>query len=251
MAQINTSADAEALYKAMKGFGTDEKAICGTFARIPDPIVMKSVRQTYSQKYRKDLLSDLAGETSGYFGETCEAVVRGPLEQDAHQLNDAIKGAGTKEDVLNDILLGRSNADMHAIKNEYQRVYRRSLEQDLKGDLSAKTEQLFVMVVAARRAEESAPVMPQNVEHDVSEVHRATSGSKLGTDQTTVCQMFATRSDGQLRAISQAFQHKYHTSLMKVIEKEFTGHMEDALMRMLSVAEDRAMADAQVGPSQT
>ena len=190
--------------------------------------------------------SDSASETSSYFGEACEAVVRGPLEQDVYQLNDAMKGAGTKEAVLNDVLLGRSNADMRAIKNEYQRVYRRSLEQDLRGDLSVKTETLFVMVVAANRAEESAPVIPQAIEHDISQLWAATEGTKFGTDQMTVCQIFATRSDGQLRAISHAFQAKYHKSLMKTVESEFSGHMEGALMRMLGVAEDRAMADAVV-----
>lgn len=230
----------------MKGFGTDEKLLCQILGHIPDPLIMKNVRQTYSQRFRKDLLAAVASETNGYFGETCEAVVRGPLEQDVHNLNDAIKGAGTKESVLNDVLLGRSNADMHAIKNEYQRVIRRSLEQDVRGDLSAKTETLFVMVLAANRAEESAPVIPQSIEHDITQLHHATEGQKLGTDQATVCQIFASRSDGQLRAISHAFQQKYHKSLMKTVEGEFSGHMEDALMRMLGVAEDRAMADAVV-----
>lgn len=229
----------------MKGFGTDEKLLCQVLGHIPDPVIMKNVRQTYTQRFRKDLLAAVASETSGYFGETCEAVVRGPLEQDVHNLYDALKGAGTKESVMNDVLLGRSNADMRAIKNEYHRVHHRSLEQDVKGDLSAKTETLFVMVLAANRAEDSAPVIPQSIEHDITQLHQATAG-QMGTDQITVCQMFASRSDGQLRAISHAFQQKYHKPLMKTIEGEFSGHMEDALMRMLGVAEDRAMADAEV-----
>lgn len=228
----------------MKGFGTDEKALCRVLGRIPDPVVMKSVRQAYRQRIGKDLLSDIAKETSSYFGETCEAVVRGPLEQDCHQLHDAIHGAGTKESVLNDVLLGRSNADIRAIKNEYQRLFRRSLESDVKGDLSAKTESLFMMVLAATRAEESSPVYPQNTDRDVSDLYSAFRG--VGVDQVTVCKMFSSRSDGQLRAISHAYQQKYHKSLVKTVESEFSGHMENALIRMLGVAEDRAMADAQV-----
>ena len=188
----------------MKGFGTDEKLLCQVLGRIPDPVIMKNVRQTYQQRLRKDLVQDIDKETGGYFGEACVAVARGPLEQDCYNLHDALKGAGTKEAVLDDVLLGRSNADMRAIKQEYQRIFRRSLEQDVKDDLSAKTEQLF-----------------------------------------------ATRSDGQLRAISQAFQQRYHKPLMNVIESNFSGHMEDALMRMLGVAEDKAMADAKVDLSCT
>merc|ERR1712230_337207 len=63
--------------------------------------------------------------------------------------HEAIKGLGTKESVLNDVLLGRSNADMRAIKQAYQETYRRALETDVKGDLSMKTERLFSMVMAA------------------------------------------------------------------------------------------------------
>lgn len=229
----------------MKGFGTDEKGLIAVLGRIPDPLIMANVRRTYNQRFMKDLLKEVGSETSGYFGETCEAIVRGPLEQDAYVLNDALKGAGTKESALNDVLLGRSNADMRAIKAEYQRIYRRSLEADVKGDLSMKTETLFVMVLAANRAEDSAPVIPQQIDADVTELHRATVGVKLGADQVTVCQIFSSRSDGQLRAISHAYQQKYREPLDKIIKKEFSGHMEDALLRMLHVGEDRAMADAQ------
>lgn len=129
----------------MQGFGTDEKLLGRTLAHIPDPLIMRNVRQTYSQRFMKDLLNAVDSETSGYFGETCKAIIRGPLEQDVHRLNDALMGAGTKENVLNDVLLGRSNADMQAIKHEYQRVYHGSLEAEVKGDLSGKTETLFMM----------------------------------------------------------------------------------------------------------
>jgi annexin A7/11 len=56
----------------------------------------------------------------------------------------------------------------------------------LKSDLSAKTERLFDMVVAARRNEESAPVNPQQVDMNVNDLYKATEG-KMGTDELQVC----------------------------------------------------------------
>jgi annexin A7/11 len=132
---------------------------------------------------------------------------------------------------------------MRAIKQAYQTTFGRSMEADVKGDLSMKTERLFGMVMAVNRAEESTPIILQNLECDCSELHRATEG-KVGTDQITVCNILSTRSDGQIRAIAQHYQQKYHIALVDVVKKEFSGHMEDALLLMTNRALDRAMTDA-------
>jgi annexin A7/11 len=245
VAPMDMSRQADDLRKAMKGFGTDEKALIAILAPM-DPLQAAGVRQAFAQRHRRDLIKDIESETSGYFRDGLVAMVRGPLEQDVLNANKAIKGFGTKESILNDVLLGRSNADMNAIKAHYHHVYKKSLESDVKGDLSLKTERLFDMVIAARRNEESSPVIPQQVEADVSELYRATEGSKIGCDQVAVCAILTQRSDGQLRAISQAYRQKYHRELAEVLKSNFSGHMEDALLYILLNAEDRAKHDAQL-----
>lgn len=241
-AQGDASRDADALRSAMKGFGTDEQVLIRILTK-PDPLQMGLLRNTYNQRHRRDLEKDIKSETSKYFQETLVGLVQGPLMHDVHTLNGAIKGLGTKESMLNDVLLNRSNADLRAIKQAYHQTFRKTLESDVKGDLSAKTETLFDMVMSATRSEESAPVNPQELEHDCSELHRAMDG-RVGTDQIAVCSILAKRSDGQLRAIAHHWQQKYHSSLEKVIESEFSGHMKDALLLIVQRAGDRAMSDA-------
>lgn len=230
------------LRAAMKGFGTDENALIHVLAKL-NPLDVNSVKAAYRAQHHRDLLDDVHKETSGYFREGLEAIIRGPLDQDCHVLYNAIKGAGTKESALNDVLLGRSNADMNAIKQHYQHKYKRSLESDVKGDLSMKTERLFDMVLSARRNEESTQVIPQQIDADVHEIYRATEG-RAGTDQLMVCQIMAQRSNGQIRAITQAYQQKYHKSLQDVFKREFSGHMKDALVYMATAGEDPAKNDA-------
>lgn len=233
---------AEGLRKAMKGFGTDEKALIAILSK-PNPIEMETLRTTFERRFMKKLLQEIDKETSGYFQYGLQALVRGPLMQDVFVLNEGIKGMGTKETFLNDVLLGRSNADMHAIKQAYQDTYKRSLEADLRGDLSMKTEQLFMMVTAARRDEDSAPVIAQQIDAWVTELHGATAG-RIGKDSATVCAIFCNRNDAQLRAINQAYEAKYGKQLEKVIASEFSGHMEEALLLQLARAVDRARSDA-------
>lgn len=233
---------ADALRSAMKGFGTNEDQLIRTLAPL-GPLEVASTKAAFQQKHRRDLMKDVHSETSGYFREGLEAIIRGPLDQDCHTLYESIKGVGTKESAMNEVLLCRSNADLNAIKTHYHHVYKRSVESDVKGDLSAKTERLFDMVMAARRTEESAPIHPQQVDADVSELYHATEG-KTGTDQIAVCSILTSRSNGQIRAISQAFQHKYQRALGAVLASEFSGHMQDALLYILQHCEDPAKHDA-------
>jgi len=226
----------------MKGFGTDEKALIRILAP-KDPLQINVLRQTYNHRFGKILEKEVAGETSGWFEQGLRAIIRGPLNQDVHLLHEALSGPGTKEIVLNDVLLARSNADMRAIKEAYHATHRRSLENDVKADLSMKTERHFMMVLAANRTEETAPVIPQQIDQDVMELYKATEG-KVGTDELLVCSILTQRSDAQIRAIAQTYEAKFRRSLDHVIIKEFSGHMEKALLSQLRAGTDRAMRDA-------
>jgi annexin A7/11 len=107
---------------------------------------------------------------------------------------------------------------LRAVKDAYQRTYRTSLEADIKADLSMKTERHFLMVLAANRNEESAPVIPQQVDQDVMEIYKATEG-KVGTDELLVCSILSNRSDAQIRAIAHTYRQKFTRDLETVIKK--------------------------------
>jgi annexin A7/11 len=138
---------------------------------------------------------------------------------------------GTKEVILDDILIGRSNADINAIKEKYQQLFRRTLENDLKADLSAGTEQMYMMIAAARRAEDSHPVIPQEIEQAVTELQAGMGG-------------FASKNDAQIKAIAIAYEQRFRKSMDSVIKSAFSGHMEDALRLLLARATNRAQAEA-------
>ncbi|KAK4561513.1 hypothetical protein LTR86_004831 [Recurvomyces mirabilis] len=233
---------ADELRAAMKGFGTDEKVLVRVIGAL-GPLEINGVKAAFAAKHKRDLFKDIHSETSGNFRDGLEACLRGPLEQDCYELYESIKGMGTKESAMNDVLLGRTNADLNAIKQHYHHKYRRTVEADVKGDLSAKTERMFDMVMAARRNEESAPIIPQQIDADIQEIYRATEG-RAGTDQIVVCQILTSRSTGQLRAIATQYRQKYHRGLDEVIKSEFSGHMQIALCYIVTAAEDPAKHDA-------
>jgi len=234
--------DIEAVRKAMKGFGTDEKALIAVLAK-KDPLQMETIRTQYDQRMMRNMTGDLEKETSGYFAKGLVELSRGPLVSDCWNLKEATRGMGTKEVVLDDILIGRSNADMIAIKEKYQQLFKTTLEADLKADLSAATEQMYMMIIAARRAEDSHPVNPQEIEQAVTEL-QAGMGGFAGKNAPQVCQILTSKNDAQIKAIAQSYQQRFQKSLDSVIKSAFSGHMEDALRLLISRATNRAEAEA-------
>lgn len=227
---------------AMKGFGTNDKALIKALAKL-DPLQIAGLRQVYRSRIGRDLEKDITSETSGYYREGLLAIARGPLLEDVYCVQKAIRGVGTKETMLNDVLIGRSNADMRAIKSAYRQTLGKDMEAEVKGDLSMKTERHFMMIMAASRNEESTPVNPQQIDQDVNAFHDSTE-RKAGTDELKVCEMMTNRSDGQIRALAQQYQQRFQRPLDAVIRSEFSGHMKEALLLQFARATDRAMSDA-------
>lgn len=223
----------------MKGFGTDEKTLIRVLAN-KDPFQIEAIKSAYFRIFSRSLEKDVMSETSKWFQAGLVALIQGPLLHDCHLLYSAIDGPGTKEKVLNDVLLGRSNADIQAIKGKYQQTFGKSLESDVQGDLSMKTERHFMIVLGAQRAEDSAPLVPADIDRDVMDLYHATEG-KVGTDEMIVCSILSTRNDNQIRAINHTYEQKFKRRLEDVLRKEFSGHMEDALLFQLRHAIDKYM----------
>ena len=83
--------DAAKLYKAMKGFGTDETALIDILCRRTYS-QREEIAKCYKTSYGKDLLNNLIIETSGNFQRLLKSLLRSSVELQAHDLKDAIKG---------------------------------------------------------------------------------------------------------------------------------------------------------------
>lgn len=241
-AHIDVSHEVTAVRKAMQGFGTNEKALIAHLSK-KDPLQIDALRTQYDQRLMRSLIADLRSETSGYFQKGLVQLASGPLLADCIVLKDAMKGIGTREAAIDDVLVGRSNADIHAIKAAYQQMHHTSLENDLRSDLSAGTQQMYMMIVAARRAEDAVAVIPPQVDSDVTALHSAL-GNIVSKNSTQVCELLVSKNDAQLRAIAQAYQARFHKSLDAVLASKFSGHMEDVLRLLVARAVDRPLAEA-------
>lgn len=96
-----------------KGHGTNESLLITTLAKVPAHELV-NLNQSYKGMFGKDIIHAIHKETSGGFQKLLEALVKGSFVLDAEALRKAVKGLGTDEDVVIELLSARSNSDMYA-----------------------------------------------------------------------------------------------------------------------------------------
>ena len=98
--------DAEILRCAMKGKTKDQDKIIKLIT-IRTNEQRQKIKECYNSIYNSDLIKDLQKELSGHFEDVVVALFYTPVDYDCFQLRKAVKGLGTNEDALIEILATR------------------------------------------------------------------------------------------------------------------------------------------------
>ncbi|XP_068461469.1 annexin A3a [Clinocottus analis] len=157
---------------------------------------------------------------------------------DAVALRKAIEGLGTKEKTLIDILTHRSSAQRQLICEAYHGATGRTLVEDLEGDTSGDLEAVLVALATPPAA------------FDCHEVMRAMKGA--GTTDSILIEIFASRSNQQIKALTDVYLEETEKKLTLDLRKEVSGDFSDALLVLAegerdentTVDTEKAKADA-------
>uniref|UniRef100_A0A3P8X9Y4 Annexin n=1 Tax=Esox lucius TaxID=8010 RepID=A0A3P8X9Y4_ESOLU len=182
------------LHKAMKGIGTDEDAILMLLSSRSNK-QRQEVKAAYKKTYGKDLVSALKSELGGLFEMLIVALMTPPISYDASLLNKALKGVGTDDDVLIEILASRTCAQIKEIVKVYKKEYGGKLEKDIVGDTSGHFQKLLVILLQGSREK---GVDEDRIEKDAEELFAAGQG-KVGTDEEKLINILGNRSHEHLR----------------------------------------------------
>lgn len=232
---FNVDRDAKKLYKACKGMGTDEAAIIEVLSsRTSDE--RQQIKQKYKATYSKDLEDVLKSELSGNFEKAALALLDRPSEYSAKQLQEAVKGLGTDEALLIEVLCTRSNKEIIAIKEAYHRLFGRSLESDVKDDTSGNLRRILVSLLEANR-DEGDDVDKDLAGQDAKDLYDAGEG-RWGTDELAFNEVLAKRSHKQLRATFEAYQMLIGKDIEEAIEEEISGDLKKAYLTLVRCARD-------------
>ncbi|XP_072342198.1 annexin A4-like [Scyliorhinus torazame] len=106
-----------------------------------------TVFEEYQKIAKKDIESSVKGEMSGSLENALLAVVQNMRSQPAYfagRLYKSMKGAGTNDNTLIRVMVSRSEVDMLDIKQEFQRMYGKTLYSFIKGDCSGDYKKILL-----------------------------------------------------------------------------------------------------------
>ena len=218
--------DAETLRNAMKGLGTDEAAIIKVIANRNNAQRQK-IKSAYKTAYGRDLIDDLKSELKGNFEDAVVALFEPPVEYDVDQLRKAMKGAGTDEDTLIEIIASRPNWLLKQIKDKYQEKYKKSLEDAIAGEVGGDLKRLLTSLLQCNRSENAHP-NDAECQKKAKELFDAGEG-KWGTDESVFNKIFTLSSPMELALISRHYHKLSGKTILEAIKKEFSGDMQKLL----------------------
>eukprot|EP01147_Barroeca_monosierra_P000594 gene594-3908_t len=234
---FDAEADAAALRKAMKGFGTDEKTIIEILSTRSAEQRLQ-IKLMFKTMYGKCLIQNLKSETSGNFQSLVASLCFNRPQFAARCLRRAMKGLGTDERALIEIICTSNNAEIREIKAAFAEKYGRDLEKDVVSETSGHFKRLLVSCLQANR-DESDEVDLDKAKREAEELYKA-GEKRWGTDESKFNQILALRSFPQLRAMFKEYRKISSYDIVRSIEREMRGDLRNAFKAVVMCVNRRA-----------
>lgn len=222
--------DAKALRTAMSGWGTDEEPIIQITA-FRSNADRQEILKEYKTMYGRDALEDLDDELGGDLGKCIQAMFLTHVDYDCKELYKAMKGGGTDEDTLIEIIGSRSNSQLKQIKERYQELYKANLEEEVASETSGDIKRLLISTLQCNRGE-NTNLDINALNQDLQELYDAGEG-QWGTDESAFNKVFSIRSPAELKYLNNKYAEVAGKSLFSVIDSEFGGDLAELYKTIL------------------
>ena len=219
-------ADADTLKKAFKGIGCDKKTVVDLVVNRTNAQRLQ-IKEAYKASYGRDLMKDLKSELHNHLEDAVIALFTDPIEYDADELRAAMKGLGTNEDTLIEIICSRPPHVLKAVIAKFKEKYNRDLETDVKKETSGTLRKLLIALLQCSRSTNTTPNQAQCAQI-AQEIYTA-GEKKLGTDESIFNKYFCTLSPHELAAVSREYHKLTGHTILQAIDKEFSGDSKKTL----------------------
>ncbi|XP_041825913.1 annexin A1-like [Melanotaenia boesemani] len=230
---FDASSDASVLQSAIKAKGVDEDVIVSVLVKRNNEQRQK-IKVVYEAKAGGSLEKALKSALSSHFEDVCLALIMRPAHFDAYLLEKAIKGLGTDERVLVEILATRSNREIQEIKEVFKKEYQRDLEQVIKEETSGDFTKALLAMLSAQK-DESTEVDSELARKDAEILFEAAKHTSAA-DVSSFINILTKRSNAQLCKTFQQYASVSDVTLPKALEMELKGDIENCLIDIVKCA---------------
>ncbi|XP_039606656.1 annexin A1a [Polypterus senegalus] len=234
---FNANTDAALLDKAIKVKGVDENTIIEIMAKRSNT-QRQQTKAAYQQATGKPLDAALKSALSGHLEDVVLGLLKTPAQYDAYLLKHSMKGLGTDEDTLIEILASRTNREIQEICSVYKEEYKTDLDKDITSDTSGDFRTALLSLSKGSRTE-TLSVDEDLADKDARALYEAGEKRK-GTDCSTFINILTSRSGPQLCKTFERYNKYSKNDMAKAIDLELKGDIESLLIALVKCAGNKA-----------
>ncbi|ESO08026.1 hypothetical protein HELRODRAFT_185414 [Helobdella robusta] len=219
------------LIAAFKGIGTNEaKVIQVTTSH--DNKQRQEIKSRFQLITGKDLNKELKSELSGNFGNAVLSLFVPSYEFFADLLMKTMKGPKTDESMMAELLCTHDNKHLALIKDAYNRLAGRSLEEAVATETTGELKRLWSCQVRGAR-DESSEVSVELAHQDARDLFKKIDG-RFNCESGLFIDLLCGRNFGQLRETFNQYQRITSHSFEEVINNETKGQLKKGLLAVVS-----------------
>ena len=199
----------------------------------------KYLEDVYNVHFDETLASALRRDSSHNLQVTLMALLQWENQYLASWARKAMKGLGTDEKTLIELFCGRKQTEVQDVVKAYQRLQGRSLEADLRSELSGDFRQLIIGLTQLCRSEDD--LVGDNRARQLAEELHAAGEARRGKDAAVFVRIFCETGCALLRRVFELYPEvsAKGNSIEKAIRSEFGGDMKTGLLTMVQCISDQ------------
>ena len=225
--------DADLLYFAMKGIGSDKEVITEVLCfRTPERL--DEVKAKFQEKYGKDLVAEIKSETSGDYQKIAMALLDGkrgtntsPDLQNctniAKELYDAGEGKmGTNEEVFIKYFTTLSKEELLLVCKEYHKNYKKNMLDTIDNEFGSHVQTLLKVILYS---------LYSPSEYFAKTINSAVAGA--GTSDNRLIRCVLSRTGVDMKKIKKYYKKLFNKEMEEDIKGDLSGAYSDVIIGVL------------------
>ena len=173
------------------------------------------LKETYVASYGTESIKDLEKVLSGNVEKLVCGLIKSFIDFDAEQIYLSMKGLGTDEDTLSEMIATKPSRHLNKIKQRYPELYNETLENDIKGDTSDYYRNILIAMIQGGRSDNPYP-NSQKMKDIVN---------KLNDDNENIKESFVSYlvncSYGEICTICREYEKIHNKNILEGIKNKF------------------------------
>ena len=226
--------DADLLYQAMKGLGSDKDIISEVLSfRTPERI--NEIKIKFQEKYGKDLVEEIKSETSGDYQKIVLRLLEGNRNINsspnlenctkiAKEIYEAGEGKlGTNEDIFINYITSLSKEELLYVCKEYHRNYKKLMLDVIDNEFSSNVKDILKFILYS---------IFSPSEFFAIQVHNSVVG--LGTSDSKLIRTIISRADVDMKRIKKYYKKLYSKDMIEEVKDDISGSYQKIIEGLIN-----------------